>query len=208
MKKQLEKQLEEIKLPPPVLESSHSLEKAIFKRVSRRSFSKKPLAQAQVAQLLWAAQGKNADGASRTAPSAGATYPIEIYLVAGKVEGLEPGIYHYKYAEHSLVKIATKDFRENLAAAALNQHFVAEAPASIVLAANYARTTSRYGERGVRYVHMEVGHITQNIYLQCESLNLGTVAVGAFNDKKVKLLLEIKEEPLMIVPLGDISSAS
>jgi len=88
----------------------------------------------------------------------------------------------------------------------LNQRFVAEAPASIVLAADYKRTTSRYGERGIRYVHMEVGHITQNIYLQCGSLSLGAVAVGAFHDEKVKALLEIEEEPLMIIPLGEISS--
>lgn len=201
--------LEKIKLPPPALESGYSLEKAIFERVSRRSFSERPLTLEQVAQLLWAAQGTGVDGvtgASRTAPSAGATYPMEIYLVVGEVDGLEPGVYRYNYAEHSLVKTASKDRREKLAAAALNQHFVASAPASIVLAADYGRTTSRYGDRGLRYVHMEVGHITQNIYLQCGSLNLGAVAVGAFDDERVKVLLEIEEEPLMIIPLGEISS--
>ncbi|MEW6622143.1 MAG: SagB/ThcOx family dehydrogenase [Bacillota bacterium] len=201
--------LEKIKLPPSALESDYSLEKAIFERISRRSFSERPLALEQVAQLLWAAQGTGVDGvtgASRTAPSAGATYPIEIYVVAGGVDGLEPGVYRYDYVDHSIVKVTPGDRREKLAAAALNQHFVVSAPASIVLAADYGRTTSRYGERGIRYVHMEVGHIAQNIYLQCGSLNLGAVAVGAFHDERVKLLLEIEEEPLMIIPVGEISS--
>jgi SagB-type dehydrogenase family enzyme len=111
-----------------------------------------------------------------------------------------------KYTGHSLVKTASEDRRERLAAAALNQNFVAGAPVSIVLAADYSRTTARYGERGLRYIHMEVGHSTQNIYLQCGSLGLGAVAVGAFADKNVKALLEIEEEPLMIIPVGDISS--
>lgn len=199
----------EIKLPSPSLTSDYSLERAIFERVSKRNFSEKPLTLKQVAQLLWAAQGIGVDGisgASRTAPSAGATYPMEIYLVVGKVEGLEPGVYRYKYAEHSLTKTASKDRRKELAYAALNQDFIARAPASIVLAAEYGRTTSRYGDRGIRYVHMEVGFIAQNIYLQCGSLNLGAVAVGAFDEESVKVLLEVEEEPLLIIPVGEISS--
>ncbi len=163
----------------------------------------------QAAQLLWAAQGTGVDGvtgASRTAPSAGATHPMEIYLIAGRVNGLEPGVYRYRYDEHSLEKTASGDLREGLAAAALSQQFIASAPASIVLAADYDRTTSRYGDRGIRYVHMEVGHITQNISLQCESLDLGGVAVGAFDDEKVKELLMLEEEPLMIFPIGDVNT--
>lgn len=199
--------LEVIKLPPPIHESDHSLEQAIFERVSRRNFSGRPLELEQAAQLLWAAQGTGVDGvtgASRTAPSAGATHPMEIYLVAGEVDGLDPGVYHYRYDDHSLVKTVSGDLRQSLASAALSQQFISTAPASIVLAAEYDRTTTRYGDRGIRYVHMEVGHITQNIHLQCESLNLGGVAVGAFDDNKVKELLILEVNPLMIIPIGDI----
>lgn len=202
-------QQDEIMLPPPVIESDYSLERAIYERLSHRSFAKEPLTLKQVGQLLWAAQGTGVDGvteASRTAPSAGATHPLEIYLAAGDVDGLDPGVYRYHYGRHSLVKTAAEDRREGLAAAALRQNFVADAAVSIVLAVDYDRTTARYGERGLRYVHMEVGHSTQNIYLQCSSLGLGAVAVGAFDDEKVKALLKIKEEPLMIIPVGHIST--
>ncbi len=201
--------LDVIKLPPPVHESDHSLERAIFERVSRRNFSGSPLELDQAAQLLWAAQGTGIDGAtgaSRTAPSAGATHPMKIYLVAGEVDGLDPGVYRYRYDEHSLVKKVSGDLRQSLASAALNQQFISTAPASIVLAADYDRTTTRYGDRGIRYVHMEVGHITQNIHLQCEALSLGGVAVGAFNDHKVKELLMLEVDPLMIFPIGDVTT--
>jgi len=125
-----------------------------------------------------------------------------VYLVAGDVENIEPGIYRYLYYDHSLVQVAAGDRREQLAAAALCQGFIAEAPTSIVLAAEYERTTARYRERGIRYVHMEAGHVAQNICLQATALGLGSVIVGAFEDENVKELLEIEEEPLMIVPFG------
>lgn len=194
-----------IKLPPPILESECSLEETIYSRVSRRSFSGEALTLQQIAQLLWAAQGKGVDGvtgASRTAPSAGATHPIEIYLAVGNVESIEPGLYRYHFAEHNLEILSDNDIRADLARAALNQQCIADAPVSIILAAEYQRTTLRYGDRGIRYVHMEIGHITQNIYLQCESLGLGTVAIGAFTDQDVKSLLGVAEEPLMIMPVG------
>lgn len=194
-----------VSLPPLQLTGGTSVEEALYSRVSRRNFTGEPVSLDKAAQVLWAAQGKGVDGvtgASRTAPSAGATHPMEIYLVAGRVEGLKPGVYRYDYLEHSLILTAAEDLREGLAAAALNQRFIAEAPAGILLAADYSRTTARYGERGVRYVHMEVGHITQNIYLQCESLGLGAVAVGAFADEGVRDVSGIKESPLMIIPFG------
>jgi len=199
----------EITLPPPAHDSGFSLERAIYERLSHRSFAERPLTLEEVGQLLWAAYGIGIDGvtgASRTVPSAGATDPLEVYLVAGEVDGLAPGVYRYNLVEHSLLKIAADDRRQRLAAAALNQHFVAAAPVNIVLAADYSRTTARYGERGLRYVYMEVGHSTQNIYLQCGPLGLGAVAVGAFDDTEVKALLEIREEPLMIIPVGGIAA--
>ncbi len=196
---------ETVTLPAPVCDSNFSLEESLFQRVSMRSFSDEPLALQHAAQLLWAAQGVGVDGvsgASRTAPSAGATHPMQIYFVAGDVGELEPGVYRYNFKEHSLTTVADGDIRGSLAAAALQQSFVAAAPACIVLAADYERTTGRYGERGLRYVHMEVGHITQNISLQCISLGMGSVAVGAFNDARVQELLEIDASPLMIIPIG------
>ncbi len=194
-----------ITLPPAALSSNYSLEETIYKRVSGRNFSEEAINLQQAAQLLWAAQGQGIDGisgATRTAPSAGATYPLEVYLLVGNVENITPGLYRYSFTEHSLHMLSDKDKRKDLASAALNQQFIAEAPAVIILAAEYSRTTGRYGDRGIRYVHMEVGHVTQNIYLQCEALGLGTVAIGAFKDQVVQLLLEIAEEPLMIIPIG------
>jgi len=200
-----EKKGTEISLPEPKLESETSVEESIYSRVSKRSFDSSPLSLEMISQLLWASQGTGIDGVtgpSRTAPSAGATHPIDIFLVAGNIEGLPAGLYQYEYRDHRLKQLGKGDFRSELAAIALDQHFIEEAPASIVLAAVYERTTGRYGERGIRYVHMEIGHITQNIYLQAQSLELGAVAVGAFDDDRLKSLLEVEHDPLMIVPAG------
>jgi SagB-type dehydrogenase family enzyme len=197
----------EIILPPPALTGDVSLEKALYTRVSRRNFTNEPLSLAKVGQVLWAAQGVGIDGvtgASRTAPSAGATHPMDIYLVAGNVAGLQPGLYRYEHTAHRLLPVAEGDIRGSMANVALGQRFVAQAPASVILAAEYRRTTQRYGERGIRYVHMEVGHITQNIYLQAEALKLGAVAVGAFRDEELKSLLKIDTDPLMIIPIGNV----
>jgi SagB-type dehydrogenase family enzyme len=197
----------EVILPPPAKDSDVSVEKALNTRVSRRNFSNEPLSLAEVGQVLWAAQGVNIDGvtgASRTAPSAGATHPMDIYLVAGNVADLAQGLYRYERIKHSLLPVAEGDIREKLAKVALGQQFIAQAPASVIIAAEYRRTTQRYGERGIRYVHMEAGHITQNVYLQAEALGLGAVAVGAFSDEDLKSLLRIDSAPLMVIPIGNV----
>jgi len=197
----------EVILQPPALDGDVSVERALYTRVSRRNFSQESLALAAAGQILWAAQGVSIDGvtgATRTAPSAGATHPMDIYLVAGNVAGLTEGLYRYDHSRHRLVLIAKGDIREKLALIALGQQFIALAPASVILAAEYGRTTQRYGERGIRYVHMEVGHITQNIYLQAEAMGLGAVAVGAFRDDQLKSLLGIDTAPLMIIPFGNV----
>lgn len=194
-----------IKLPPPAYEGRTSLEAALNRRYSARRFSDRPLPLAGLAQLLWAAQGLTTDtvtGATRTAPSAGATYPLEVYLLAGNITGLAPGLYHYSPREHSLTALRPGEHRPALASAALQQDFISAAPASLILAADYARTTRRYGDRGHRYVHMEIGHATQNIHLQATALGLGSVAVGAFHDDRVRTLLATDYTPLMIVPVG------
>ncbi len=180
-----------------------SVEDAIASRRSERNFLDQSLTKDQLFQILWAAQGITGDG-KRAAPSAGATYPLEIYAVAGTVEGLDAGVYRYIPEAHSLTKHVSGDKRKELAGASLNQNFIADAPLVIVIAAEYQRTTKRYGERGIRYVHIEVGHVGQNIYLQAESLGLGTVAVGAFYDEEVARVLNLPEahEPLYVMPVG------
>lgn len=193
---------EKMKLPKPRYTSSVSVEEAMLKRRSIRSYKNEALTIEEVSQLLWSAQGITAGWGGKTVPSAGATYPLEIYLVVGNVKGIEPGVYHYLEETHEIVKINGKDIRKELTRAALGQEYINNAPISIVIAAKYARTTARYGERGIRYVDNEVGHCGQNIHLQCEALGLGTVVIGAFHDEQVKKILGIKEEPRYIMPVG------
>lgn len=189
-------------LPAADTVGSVSLERVLFRRRSARSFSDSGLGIAEVAQLLWAGQGRTAIWGGRTSPSAGGTYPLELYLVAGKVVGLQPGVYRYLPDEHSLQVVKLGDLRGSLASVALRQTSVAAAPAVLVLASDYRRTTVRYGNRGARYVHMEAGHVGQNVHLQCEALGLGTVMIGAFDDEGVQKAIGIPYEPLYIMPVG------
>jgi SagB-type dehydrogenase family enzyme len=179
-------QPEVIKLPEPRYDSQTSVERALQQRRSVRDYLDEPLTLAEVSQLLWAAQGITDPNGFRTAPSAGALYPLELYLVVGNMTDLAKGVYKYHSQQHELVKVSQEDQRRALAAAALGQSCVADGAVSIVIAAVYERTMRKYGQRGVRYVHIEVGHTAQNIYLQAVSLNLGTVIVGAFDDDRVQ----------------------
>jgi SagB-type dehydrogenase family enzyme len=188
------------------VEGPLSVEAALLARRSVRSFAPGALALEQVAQLLWSAQGVTAGlaGSRRTAPSAGALYPLEVALVAGEVEGLSAGVYRYLPEGHALRPVLNGDLRAALAEAALGQSWIAGAACGLVLAAVYRRTTRKYGARGRRYVHMEAGHAAQNVYLQARALGLGTTMVGAFQDEKVQRLLgfEADEAPLCILPVG------
>ena len=196
-----------IQLPEPKKESAVSIEQTLFKRKSVRDYTEKALTLEQVSQLLWAAQGITVrpDGRKgRTAPSAGALYPLEIFLTVRNVKGLDSGVYRFKPEEHQLEKIFTGDIQAELSVAALGQPWVAQAPINIVIAAVYERTTAKYGERGKRYVYIEVGHVGQNISLQAISLALGTVMVGAFDDEAVHRIVNLadNEVPLYIIPVG------
>ncbi len=192
-----------VPLPEPKLVGEMSVEEAIAKRRSIRSYRNEPITLGQLSQLLWAAQGITYwKRKFRSAPSAGATYPFEVYVVAGNVEGLFPGVYRYDPFNHTLVLVKEGDYRRALQRAALDQAWVGRAAVDIVLVAYYERTTSYYGERGVRYVHMEAGHIGQNIYLQATALGLGTVAVGAFYDDDVAEIIGTGGAPLYIFPVG------
>ena len=168
------------------------VEIAIKKRRSVRNYGREQLGLPQLSQLLYAAQGITGTMYGqplRAAPSAGALYPFEIYVMAHNIEGLDPGIYHYAVRDHQLELVETGDFRSRITSAALQQDMLGEADAAFVLAAVFDRTRHKYGERGFRYVYMEAGHISQNIYLQAVSLGLGSVGVGAFLDAEVNKLI-------------------
>ncbi|ACB07692.1 SagB/ThcOx family dehydrogenase [Candidatus Korarchaeum cryptofilum] len=199
-----EKKVGTIKLPDPVLKGSISVEEAISKRRSVREYKDEPLRLEELGQLLWAAQGITSPKGFRAAPSAGATYPLEIYVSVKErgVIGLPAGIYHYDPFDHSLTLIKEGDHSLEIYRASLNQEWVKEAPICIIIAADFSRTTSRYGARGERYVYMEAGHVGQNIYLQATVLDLGTVAVGAFYDDQLRSIIGCEEAPIYIFPVG------
>jgi len=191
-------------LPTPLHDGETSVEKALLERRSIRSYTDTPLTLAEVSQLLWAAQGITNDRGGRTAPSAGALYPLEIYLLAGEVAELPAGVYHFSPDKHALSLVVERDQRQALYEAARSQNPVKDAAAVIIITAIYERTTVKYGERGIQYVHMEVGTTAQNIYLQAESLGLGTVFIGSFQDDQVRNVIHLTENevPLGIMPVG------
>jgi SagB-type dehydrogenase family enzyme len=200
------KTIERIKLPEPKHSGSISVEAAIKGRRSVREYANEPVTLEELSQLLWAAQGITGKSRGRAAPSAGATYPLELYAVVERVLGLDPGIYHYLPKEQSLECLMSGSYGCALSAGALNQPAVKGAAVNLIFAAVYERTVARYGERGIRYVHIDVGHAAENVYLQCRGIGLGTVAVGAFDDEKVKDALRLKKEesPVYILPVGRI----
>lgn len=201
-------QLDVIKLPPPRTAGRVSVEEAIARRRSTRGYRDEPLTIEELSQILWAAQGiTDPVNRLRAAPSAGALYPLEVYAAvkSNGVIGLNPGIYKYNPLSHEIVKVREGDFSYDLFKASLSQEWVRYAQVNIIITAIYDRTTWRYGDRGrERYVHMEVGHVGENIYLQCVALGLGTVAVGAFNDDQVWSVLgkPENETPLYVMPIG------
>jgi len=196
---------EMIKLPEPILDGDVSIEAALLKRRSVREYGDRPLTQAEVGQLLWAAQGiSGAKPYKRTAPSAGGRCPLELYVLIGEVEDFEVGLYRYKPEEHALIWLNDRDLRLELGRAAVNQTWLAEAPVVFVFAAVYERTTGRYGDRGFRYVHMDAAYASGNLHLQAVALKLGTVVMGAFDDDRVHQVIQMEDEerPLLIMPVG------
>jgi SagB-type dehydrogenase family enzyme len=195
-----------IRLPTPLVAGAVSIEEVLRERRSVREYRSESISIQAVSQLLWAAQGVTGPDGRRTAPSAGALYPLEVYLVAGWVEDLEAGVYRYGPLDHDLGVVVSGDVRGPLAAAAGGQPQVASGAATIAITANYSRTTREYGDRGVRYVQMEVGHVVENIHLQAIPLGLGTVIIGAFDDNETKQVLSVaeSEEVLALMPLGRV----
>jgi SagB-type dehydrogenase family enzyme len=196
-----------MRLPDPMFDGGISVEKAIKHRRTVRSYSSEPITLAHLSQILWAAQGITEDGGfKRAAPSGGALYPIDVYAAVGHggVQGLREGVYRYNPSHHSLEQRAGTDAREDIGRAALRQMWAADAPVILTLTAEYRRITVKYGDRGKRYAMIEVGHVGQNIFLQCNALGLSAGIIGAFNDKKVARAIsaEKNHEPLIIMPVG------
>ncbi len=187
-----------ITLPAPVTDSGLPLAKALALRRSVRSFNSTELTLGQIGQLLWAAQGVTDGRGFRTAPSAGALYPLEMYCVTGD------GVFHYLPQKHALKAVSRENLIPPLAYAALGQLCVSRSPCVFVITGVYARTNSKYGERAERYVHMEVGHAAQNLLLQAVAMGLGGVAVGAFHDERIAEALGLPADhaPLLLVPVG------
>ena len=193
------------RLPEPRSDGPYAVERALLNRRSVRVFKNESLSLAELSQLAWSAQGVSSPRGYRTAPSAGALYPLEVYIFAGGVTGLDAGV--YKYApRHILERVIAKDRREELARAALNQSFIATAPVAFLFSAVFARITNTYGERGRRYVFMEVGHAAQNLCLQAVAQGMGTTVVGAFQEDRVATMLALapNELPIYIVAVGKI----
>ncbi len=193
-----------ILLPSPRHESRTSIEETLLTRRSVRTFTGDSLSISDAGQLLWAAQGITDPGGFRTAPSAGALYPLEVALVVKNVDGLKPGLYRYLPEGHQLRLLAEGEFSDPLSAAALLQPAVKNAPAVIVISAVPERTTIKYDARGMQYVFMEAGHAAQNVCLQAVALRLGTVTIGAFDEDRIVETLDLPEReiPLYLIPIG------
>lgn len=207
-----------IELPAPSFDSNTSVEKALNTRRSERTFLQDAIKLKDLSQILWAAQGITLKidtvpglwvgqewlGGVRTAPSAGALFPIELYIAAGNVENLDPGLYKYNALNHTIAKVMDGDKREEVCKAALGQPAVKNGPACIIVAANIGRTEYKYKSRANQYVYIESGAVSQNIYLQCNTLGIGTVLIGAIREDPMKIALTMpdSETPIAVMPIG------
>jgi len=193
-----------VELLEPHRDGSISLERCIRQRRSVRNFRDQALTKVELAQLLWAAQGVTGPDGARAVPSAGALYPLELYVLARNVASLAAGVHHYVTGRRKLF-LATPEYDPAaLIDATLGQDWIAAAPACICVAAVFERTSVKYGDRGHRYVCLEAGHAAENVMLQAVALGLVTTMVGAYSDDQVGRLfcLRAKEIPLCLIPVG------
>ncbi|MCX8159778.1 MAG: SagB/ThcOx family dehydrogenase [Candidatus Saccharicenans sp.] len=195
-------------LPAPDRDNGWPLFRTLNARRSVREFQKKPVSLQALSQVLWAAYGvtlKAGDFLLRTAPSAGALYPVDIYVLAREVESLSPGLYHFVPANQTLRQRYEGNFNELLADAALNQDFLSEASFVLALTAVFERTTWKYGARGFRYIYLDAGHVAQNAALAAVSLGLGSCPVAAFFDDEINSLLGVnpaRESAIYLLAIG------
>ena len=193
-----------VELPEPNLLGAVTFESTLQERRSVRRYRESSVSLKSVSQLLWAAQGITSRKGFRTAPSAGALYPLEIFVAADKVAGLPKGIYRYLPSDHRLEFISEGSCSKQLSGAALRQEAIKQAPVVFVIAGVQKRTVGKYGSRGIRYMYIEAGHAAQNLCLQAVALDLGSLTIGAFNDHEVARILHMKkdEAPIYIIPAG------
>ena len=191
-------------LPTADRAGSLPLEQALARRRSVRRFGPQALKLAAVAQLLWAAQGSSGSAGRRTAPSAGALYPLELRLVASRVDGLAAGVHRYLPATHALQASTTEITASELQHAAMGQQAVGAAAAVVVITAVESRTAAKYGARAGPYVAFEAGAAAQNLALQAVALGLGTVVTGGFDEAAVARVLQLPpgERPIVLLPVG------
>ena len=185
---------QKIELPSFEPSRAMSLDQALKQRRSIRNFQDKPISKGQLAYLLWASTGiRRVEGGCefRTAPSAGALYPIETYLVVNDVRNVEAGVYHYSIKAHQLEQLRQGDLRLQIAAAALGQGMCATAAAVFVWSAVFGRCKWKYGQRAYRYIYLDAGHIAENLALAAVSLNLGSCEIGALYDDQVNAILGV-----------------
>jgi len=184
----------QIRLSPPQTEGGAPLWSTLSERRSIRRFQAIPLPEAALSQLLWAAQGttRRTQGFGlRTAPSAGALYPVETYVVVHAVGGIEPGVYHYAVEQHALDQLKTGDFRPDVAQAALDQDSAYWANVVFVWTAIFERSKWKYQQRAYRYVYLDAGHIAQNVALGAVALGLGSCQIAALYDDEANALLGV-----------------
>jgi SagB-type dehydrogenase family enzyme len=199
-----------IQLPNPLREAPISFTEVLKKRKSIRSFSTNPLSKIDLAFLLWASTGiqrTEHDYEFRTAPSAGALYPVETYIAANNVEEIEKGIYHYNIKNHFLEEIKLGDFGNNISRAALNQKMCATSSAVFIWTAIFGRSKWKYSQRAYRYIYLDAGHIAQNLALAATSISCGSCQVGAFFDDEINSIVGIggvEESALYLSVVGHL----
>lgn len=199
----------EISLPKPSYKGTVSVEEALKVRRTHRSFTSRSLTLKQFSQILWGAYGvtdRKYGSFLKTAPSAGALYPLDIYGVVGKggVETLVEGVYRYNPEDHAASLLREGDLRAEVARQSLHQMWVAKAPLTLVITGEYERSTIKYGPRGVTYTHIEAGCVGQNIFLQAEAIGLKAGIVGSFSNRDLAktMGLPASHDPLLIMPVG------
>ena len=194
-------------LPEPVTVGSRSVEEVLRHRRSVREYADAALDLAELAQLLWAAQGITSPDGFRTTPSAGALYPLEVFAACDSVEGVAPGIYRYlpagRAGRHELARVAPGTHGPRLRELSTTQEFIGLVPLNLIFAARPGAMNEKYGERlAERFIAMELGHAAQNVHLQAEALGLGSVAIGAMDEERVRALLKTDARPLYMVSVG------
>lgn len=208
-------QADTLQLPKPDLKGRYSLEEVMQKRRSVRSYQDEPISLQTASQILWSAYGvteardkpAHIRGGLKTAPSARAYYPLEVFLLAGNVKGLEPGLYRYIPEKHAIVLVTAGDMRVAVASAAQNQKMLTEAPISIVYTADFETTKRNYGDKVRDYIYVNLGHSAQNVYLQAEALDMHSCVIGGFTAEEVHKALKLpkNESVIYLMPVGKSS---